>query len=73
MCLYNNLIGKRICCIYMYDVFDSTGKKDEAATSMKGVCGTVKKIDDIGQIHVQWDNGSTLALDPKKDEFTVID
>ena len=27
-----------------------------------GICGTVKYVDDIGQIHVHWDNGSTLAL-----------
>ena len=67
------IVGHRIRCDYMYDVFDSTGEKDWAATSMKGVCGTVKTVDDIGQIHVKWDNGSTLALDPKKDEFTVLD
>ena len=36
-----------------------------------GLLGTVQFVDDIGQIHVNWDNGSTLALSPD-DDFTVI-
>lgn len=27
-----------------------------------GTVGTVTCVDSIGQIHVDWDNGSTLAL-----------
>lgn len=37
-----------------------------------GTCGTVMFVDDINQIHVKWDNGSTLALVPSVDEFVVI-
>ncbi len=37
-----------------------------------GTCGTVTHIDDINQIHVNWDNGSTLALVPEVDVFFVI-
>lgn len=31
--------------------------------------GTVQYVDDAGQIHVQWENGSTLALIPGVDQF----
>ena len=35
-----------------------------------GTMGTVTIVDDIGNIHVDWDNGSTLALVPGVDKFT---
>lgn len=38
-----------------------------------GTEGTVKLVDDIGQIHMKWDNGRTLALVPGQDEFEIID
>ena len=38
----------------------------------EGLCGTVDFVDDIAQIHMKWDNGSTLALVPECDEFEVI-
>lgn len=38
----------------------------------KGLKGTVNSIDDAGQIHVDWDNHSTLALIPGKDIFTIF-
>ena len=25
-------------------------------------CGTIKYIDDIGQLYMQWDNGRTIAV-----------
>ena len=34
--------------------------------------GTVEFVDDIGQIHMRWDNGRTLALIPDKDVFRII-
>ena len=37
-----------------------------------GAIGTVISVDAIGQIHVSWDNGSTLALIPIVDEFFKI-
>ena len=66
-------LGRRVRCDYMYDVIDSTGKIDESACQLKGVCGTVEFIDDACQLHVKWDNGSTLALNPECDEFTILD
>lgn len=37
----------------------------------EGLKGEVRFIDDIGQIHVEWENGSTLALDTSVDKFTI--
>lgn len=38
----------------------------------KGLRGTVTAVDDIGQIHVAWDNGSSLALS-EGDSFSKAD
>ena len=37
-----------------------------------GTTGTVEFIDDIGTIHMKWDNGRTLGLVYGEDRFTVI-
>ena len=37
-----------------------------------GTEGTVKLVDDIGQIHMKWDNGRTLPLVPGQDDFEII-
>ena len=34
-----------------------------------GLIGIVQFVDDIGQIHVAWENGSSLAINPDVDEF----
>lgn len=44
--------GDRIRLIHMED--------SQAVSS--GTCGTIKYIDDIGQLHMNWDNGRTLAV-----------
>ncbi|WP_323736241.1 DUF4314 domain-containing protein [Methanosphaera sp. ISO3-F5] len=38
----------------------------------QGTKGTVMYVDDIGQIHVNWENGSGLALIHGVDEFHII-
>ena len=38
----------------------------------KNLEGTIDYVDGIGQIHVKWDNGSTLALNAKVDIFSVF-
>ncbi|WP_223378520.1 DUF4314 domain-containing protein [Schnuerera sp. xch1] len=38
----------------------------------KGVKGTVVGVDDIGTIHMKWDNGRGLGLIPGEDNFTVL-
>ena len=37
-----------------------------------GTVGEVTWVDDIGQIHVKWETGSTLALNIKLDSFSRI-
>lgn len=66
------VLGRRVRCNYMYDIIDSTGKIDKAAREMAGVYGTIEFVDDACQLHVKWDNGSTLALNPECDEFTIL-
>jgi len=38
----------------------------------KGLKGIVSGVDDIGQIHCNWENGSTLAVIPSEDSFHKI-
>ncbi|MBR4060097.1 MAG: DUF4314 domain-containing protein [Lachnospiraceae bacterium] len=37
-----------------------------------GTKGTVTKVDDIGQIHVKWENGSSLAINTEVDDFYIV-
>lgn len=46
--------------------------KDDYSHLTPGSEGTVEYVDDAGQIHMNWDDGSTLALIPGEDVFTVI-
>jgi hypothetical protein len=54
--------GKRVRLIFM---------RDESSVK-SGDEGTVRYEDDMGQIHVDWDSGSTLAIIPEVDEFEWI-
>lgn len=48
-------------------------RMDDPWTSLKpGDTGTVKMVDDAGQIHMKWDNGSELALIYGEDKFEVM-
>ena len=38
-----------------------------------GTKGTVAHVDDMGTIHMKWDNGRTLGLIPGEDDFIVIE
>lgn len=46
--------------------------EDPYAPVESGTRGTVKLVDDIGQIHMHWDNGRTLALVPGQDGFRTL-
>ncbi len=37
-----------------------------------GTIGEVTMIDDMGSIHVHWQNGSTLALIPDVDSWEIL-
>ena len=38
-----------------------------------GMKGTVRFVDDMGQLHMRWENGSSLALSVEEDSFNKID
>ena len=55
--------GKRIKLIFTSDEF----------TNLKpGMEGTVRFCDDLGTLHVEWDNGSALGLVPGEDYWTYV-
>lgn len=60
--LKDKYLGKRIKLIWMND-------KHSVPPQTKG---TVDHVDDIGQLHVKWDNGRTLAVIPHEDIFILI-
>lgn len=37
-----------------------------------GLEGTVAMVDDIGQVHMKWDNGRTLPLNTEVDSFAIL-
>ena len=55
--------GTRIELISMEDPF---------APIAAGTQGTVVCVDDMGTIHMEWDNGRTLGLIPGEDSFKVV-
>lgn len=55
--------GTRIKLIYMNDNYDVP----------KGTIGTVDYVDDMGQIQMNWDNGSSLALIYGIDKFEKLE
>lgn len=54
--------GTRVRLIHMNDKY----------APPKGTTGTVWHVDDIGTIHVNWDNGQGLGLVIGEDEFEVL-
>jgi len=58
------LTGKQVKLISMDDPYTKLKNGDK---------GIIIFVDDIGQIHVQWDNGSSLALIPGEDKYEILD
>ena len=56
------LIGKRI----------RLDRMNDPDPIENGIEGTITHVDDIGQIHVKWDNGRTLAVIPNIDKYTIL-
>lgn len=46
---------------------------DEYTLLDAGDKGTVKFIDSMGTVHVQWDNGSNLGLIPSEDSWRILE
>ena len=56
-------LGDRVEVIRCYDAY----------TKLRpGTQGTVSLIDQLGTVHVQWDDGRNLGLVPGQDEWRVI-
>lgn len=55
--------GDRIELFYM----------DDSQAVPDGIKGTINYIDDIGQLHMHWDNGRTLAVDLEFDSIRKIE
>jgi hypothetical protein len=60
----SNLSGKRIELVLTTDKF---------TTLKPGEKGTVDFVDDLGTIHVTWDNGSNLGLVPGEDQYKLLE
>ena len=56
--------GTRVCCDNM---------SDDPNPIEFGILGTVRGVDDAGQIMVAWDNGRGLSLIPGVDSFHITE
>ena len=56
--------GTRICCDNM---------TDDPHPIEPGTLGTVRGVDDEGQVMVSWDNGRSLSLIPGVDSFHIAE
>lgn len=45
---------------------------DDAQAPPPGAMGTVVYVDDMGQLGVEWDNGSDPSLIPSEDSFSKV-
>lgn len=45
-------------------------RMDDKQAPPPGTCGVVEFVDDIGTIHVRWDNGSSLGVVRNEDTVT---
>ena len=46
--------------------------RNEKYPILPGTIGEVTHIDDLGSIHMKWQNGSSIALIPEVDSFKVV-
>lgn len=55
--------GTRVMLLHMNDPY---------APVEDGMRGTVKFVDDMGTIHMNWDNGRSLGIAPGEDSFRKL-
>ncbi|MBW1865918.1 MAG: DUF4314 domain-containing protein [Deltaproteobacteria bacterium] len=60
----DQLNGKRIELISTTDPYTDLKPGDR---------GTVDFVDDLGTIHINWDNGSQLGLVPGEDQYKIVE
>ena len=46
--------------------------RNEKYPVLPGTIGEVVHVDDLGNVHMKWQNGSSLALIPEVDSFKVV-
>lgn len=46
---------------------------DEYSRLAPGALGTVRVVDDLGTLHIRWDDGGMLGLVPGEDTFEVLE
>ena len=47
-------------------------RMDDVQAPPPGTEGTVRDVDDIGNVLMKWENGSGLNLVPEEDEFEIL-
>lgn len=58
-------VGRRVRLDHTSDPYTSLRPGDE---------GVISLVDDMGTVHVNWDNGSSLGMIPEDgDRFTILD
>lgn len=62
--LVKEIIGKRVRLLRMEDPYTKLKSGDE---------GVVTGVDDLNQIMVKWDDGSSLSLIPNIDEYEILE
>lgn len=55
------------------DIVELISTDDPSTELVSGDRGKVAFIDDMGTIHINWNNGSTVGLIPGEDSYKVID
>ena len=48
-------------------------KMDDVQAPPAGCRGTVRGVDDAGQVMVYWENGSSLSVIPDVDEIEIVE
>lgn len=56
-------VGTRIRLLHMDDPYSPVPD---------GTTGTVTSVDDMGTLHMKWDNGRSLGICPDVDSFEII-
>lgn len=57
------LVGRRVRLLHLEDPYSNL---------QPGDVGTVRLVDSMGTIHIQWDKGSNLGLVPQVDSWEEV-